>query len=92
MEENILKICVNGKINHVFAKAQSALLKKYSVQIHDIVDHSDKVNYLEKLWNTEYNGTVKKINSDIHVVGCETWQCVVFPSYRELIVFLLQWG
>ena len=91
MIEHILPIYEDTKINAIFVRANSALIKNHITNINLLDSNENKCVFLEKLWKEEYKCDVEKIESSATLIT-EKWKSIVFPSNTELTMFVLRWS
>ena len=90
MEDHLLPICENQKINPIFVKANSALILKFKSNFENL-NATEKAKLLEKLWVTESNGIIERLESSMNVTT-ESWTGVKFNNNTELMMFVLRWS
>lgn len=91
MTKHILPIYEDAKINPIFVRANSALIKNHITEIASLDSNENKCMFLEKLWKEEYKCDVEKIDSSATLIT-EKWKSMVFPSNTELTMFVLRWS
>jgi hypothetical protein len=91
MAEHILPIYEDKKINAIFVRANSALIKNHITEIASLDTNANKCIFLEELWKEEYRCDIEKINSST-VLTTEKWKSIVFPSKTDLTMFVLRWS
>lgn len=86
-----IDIIENGKINPVFIKANSALIKEYKEEIFSKINNNDKAKFLEKLWQDHYKATLIR-STDKTTFISDTWIKIQFLNQFEQIMFTLRWS
>jgi hypothetical protein len=71
-------------INHIFIRANSAILSQYKELFNELTTPREKQALLEELWKKEYNVTIIK--------ELDTWSGLKFDSDHAMFVFQLRWG
>jgi hypothetical protein len=91
MSKHLLHINENGKINPIFVKANSNLIKKFKDKFQNTNIIRDKTVLLETLWKSEYQVNIQKINSAT-TLTTEQWLAMEFQSNNDLMMFILRWS
>lgn len=81
MNDYTINIFEDGKINAMFVRANSNLIKLHN-EIHS---KEDKNLYLESLWEKDYNAFLIKEDKD-------HWTKIKFLDSRTLTMFQLKWS
>jgi hypothetical protein len=91
MSKHLLLISENNKINPIFVKANSNLIKKFKNKFRSTNIIRDKTMLLETLWQSEYQVSIQKIGSAT-TLTTEQWQAIEFQSNNDLMMFILRWS
>jgi hypothetical protein len=91
MNDYFLPIQENGKINSIFFKANSALIRKHKDTLLSLNSDVDRASLLENLWKKEYRGNVVKFDS-FDVLTTEKWKSIQFSNKMDHMMFMLKWG
>jgi hypothetical protein len=81
LQEFIIPIKQDSKINSAIIKANAFLLKKYFLEFSAITDAVKKTELLKSFWNIEFNGIV---------IG--DWEFIKFKTATEKTMFLIRWS
>lgn len=79
-----ISIFDKADINHVFIRANSAIISQYKELFDGLTTATEKQVLLEELWKKEYNVTVIK--------EMETWSKLAFDNEHAMFVFQLRWS
>jgi len=71
-------------INHIFIRANSAILSQYKELFNELTTPREKQALLEELWKKEYNVTIIK--------ELDTWSELAFDTEHAMFVFQLRWS
>lgn len=91
MEDYIIPICIDNKINPIFVKANSFILEKYKNNFHSDLSASEKNTLLEQLWLEEFNISIEK-RITASLLESEKWKELKFKDANNYSIFLLRWG
>ena len=79
-----LSIFNKSDINHIFIRANSAIISQYNESFNNLTTPAEKLLLLEELWKKEYNVTIIK--------ELDTWSELAFDSEHAMFVFQLRWS
>ncbi len=78
-----IDIVIEGTVNPMFIKANSALIKKNKEKFNNL-DLKSKTNLLEELWRSTYNAELIQDNV--------AWSKISFADSKTMTMFQLKWS
>jgi hypothetical protein len=78
-----IDIVVDGAVNPMFIKANSALIQKNKGKFNSL-DLKSKTNLLEDLWRSTYNAEL--------VQDTVAWSKIKFRDSKSMTLFQLKWS
>lgn len=84
MEEHVIPIIINGRINPTFIKSNGTLILENYKRLQDCNDDNERVTNLIELWKDAYRAEL------IYNKDQQSWTTIKFNNEQDMTMFLLK--